>query len=60
MNTNSFNLGFDRQLETYDDFADDAMDTGGGASGLSNGLASSQRSNKISQLITAKQNKSKV
>ncbi|XVF42908.1 hypothetical protein PTKIN_Ptkin01aG0403400 [Pterospermum kingtungense] len=45
------------QLETYDDFADDAMGTEGGARGLSNALASS---NKISQLIAAKQNKSKV
>ncbi|XVF06882.1 hypothetical protein REPUB_Repub06bG0089600 [Reevesia pubescens] len=45
------------QLETYSDFADDAMDVD---CGLSNGHASSQHSNKISQLITAKQNKSKV
>ena len=59
MSTNSFNLGFDRQLETYDDFADDAMDVEGGAHGLSNGHATSQHSNKIS-LITGKQNKSKV
>ncbi|KAK6289330.1 hypothetical protein POUND7_000871 [Theobroma cacao] len=48
------------QLETYDDFADDAMDVEGGARGSSNGLASSQHSNKIFQLLTAKQNKSKV
>ncbi|XVF30491.1 hypothetical protein REPUB_Repub16aG0062600 [Reevesia pubescens] len=48
------------QLETYDDFADDAMDVEGGAHGLSNGHASSQRSNNISQLISAKQDKSKV
>ncbi|XVE90001.1 hypothetical protein DITRI_Ditri20bG0041500 [Diplodiscus trichospermus] len=48
------------QLETYDDFADDAMDVEGGAHGLSNGHASSRHSNKISQLITSKQNKPKV
>ncbi|XP_021282390.1 something about silencing protein 10 [Herrania umbratica] len=48
------------QLETYNDFADDAMDVEGGAHGSSNGHASSQHSNKISQLLTAKQNKSKV
>ncbi|XWS58736.1 hypothetical protein CRYUN_Cryun08bG0059800 [Craigia yunnanensis] len=47
------------QLETYDDFADDAMDVEGGAHGLSNGHATSQHSNKIS-LIIGKQNKSKV
>ncbi|XP_022743121.1 something about silencing protein 10-like isoform X4 [Durio zibethinus] len=49
-----------RQLETYDDFADDVIDAEGGARGLSNGHAISQHSNKITQLITAKQNKSKV
>nr|KJB77669.1 hypothetical protein B456_012G150100 [Gossypium raimondii] len=47
------------QLETYDDFVDDAMDVEGSAHGLSNGHASSNHSN-ISKLITAKQNKSKV
>ncbi|KAB2035918.1 hypothetical protein ES319_D04G186500v1 [Gossypium barbadense] len=47
------------QLETYDDFVDDAMDVEGSAHGLRNGLASSNHSN-ISKLITAKQNKSKV
>ncbi|GMI78914.1 EMBRYO DEFECTIVE 2777, Thallo [Hibiscus trionum] len=47
------------QLETYDDFADDAMDVEGSAPGLSNGNASSKHSN-MSKLITAKQNKSKV
>ncbi|MFQ6648690.1 hypothetical protein Gotur_021450 [Gossypium turneri] len=46
------------QLETYDDFVDDAMDVEGSAHGLSNGHASSNHSN-ISKLITAKQNKSK-
>ncbi|OMP06661.1 Sas10/Utp3/C1D [Corchorus capsularis] len=48
------------QLETYDDFADDTMDVEGAARGLSNGHAGSQQSSKVSQLITAKQNKSKV
>ncbi|XWS65066.1 hypothetical protein CRYUN_Cryun05aG0059100 [Craigia yunnanensis] len=48
------------QLATYDDFADDAMDAEGGARGLSNSHASSQHSNKISQLIMAEKNKSKV
>ncbi|XP_052882531.1 protein THALLO isoform X1 [Gossypium arboreum] len=47
------------QLETYDDFVDDAMDVEGSAHGLSNGHASSNHSN-ISKLITARQNKSKV
>ncbi|KHG07529.1 Something about silencing 10 [Gossypium arboreum] len=47
------------QLETYDDFVDDAMDVEGSAHGLSNGHASTNHSN-ISKLITARQNKSKV
>ncbi|GMI65952.1 EMBRYO DEFECTIVE 2777, Thallo [Hibiscus trionum] len=47
------------RLETYDDFADEAMDVEGSAHGLSNGHASLKHSN-ISKLITAKQIKSKV
>ncbi|KAL4352216.1 hypothetical protein GQ457_06G014370 [Hibiscus cannabinus] len=46
-------------LETYDDFADDAMDVEGTAHGLRNGHASTKHSN-ISKLITSKQIKSKV
>ncbi|KAK9288594.1 hypothetical protein L1049_017053 [Liquidambar formosana] len=49
------------QLETLDDFDDDAMDVEGGAHGLSNGHANASRSNKLSQLVTtAKVNKPKV
>lgn len=54
--TNSLYLGWNRQLETYDDFNDDDMDI----DGQSNGRVSSLRSNKLSQLVTAQPNKSKV
>lgn len=54
--TNSLYLEWNRQLETYDDFNDDDMDI----DGQSNGRVSSLRSNKLSKLVTAQPNKSKV
>ncbi|KAI9194495.1 hypothetical protein LWI28_006527 [Acer negundo] len=48
------------QLETHDDFDDDAMDIERSTLGLSNGHVSSTRSSKLSQLATARPNKTKV
>ncbi|TXG72718.1 hypothetical protein EZV62_001297 [Acer yangbiense] len=48
------------QLETHDDFDDDAMDIERGTLGLSNAHVSSTRSSKLSQLATARPNKIKV
>ncbi|EEF31804.1 something about silencing protein sas10, putative [Ricinus communis] len=49
-----------RQLETYDDFNDDAIDVERGNHGLSNGQASLLGSSKLSQLVSAKANKPKA
>ncbi|OAY26721.1 something about silencing protein 10 [Manihot esculenta] len=48
------------QLQTYDDFNDDALDVEKGKHGLSNGHTSFMSSNKISQLVSARPNKPKV
>ncbi|KAK1587818.1 hypothetical protein Q3G72_017121 [Acer saccharum] len=48
------------QLETHDDFDDDAMDVERSTLGLSNRHVSSSCSSKLSQLATARPNKAKV
>ncbi|KDO40110.1 hypothetical protein CISIN_1g005733mg [Citrus sinensis] len=48
------------QLETFDDFDDDATGVERGTLGMSNGHVSSLRSSKISQLVPAQPNKPKV
>ncbi|TXG73599.1 hypothetical protein EZV62_002178 [Acer yangbiense] len=48
------------QLETHDDFDDDAMDVERSTLGLSNGHVSSSCSSKLSQFATARPNKAKV
>ncbi|KAL2506202.1 Sas10/U3 ribonucleoprotein (Utp) family protein [Abeliophyllum distichum] len=49
-----------RQLETLDDFDDEAMEIDGGAHGKSNGDASLSRPSKLSQLLALQRNKTKV
>ncbi|KAH7547581.1 hypothetical protein FEM48_Zijuj01G0325000 [Ziziphus jujuba var. spinosa] len=49
-----------RELETYDDFDDDAVNIEGANRGLSNGHASFLSSSKLSHLIAAKPEKLKV
>lgn len=49
-----------RKLETYDDFDDDAVNVEGAMCGLSNGHKSSFTSSKLSQLVAAKSNNTKV
>ncbi|KAH7572892.1 hypothetical protein JRO89_XS03G0030100 [Xanthoceras sorbifolium] len=49
-----------RQLETHDDFDDDAMDVERSTLGLSNGHVSSSRSSKLSQLVIAQPNKPSI
>ncbi|KAL2529928.1 Sas10/U3 ribonucleoprotein (Utp) family protein [Forsythia ovata] len=49
-----------RQLETLDDFDDEAMEMDGGARGKSNGDASLSRPSKLSQLLALQRNKTKV
>ncbi|GLU04951.1 hypothetical protein SLE2022_220780 [Rubroshorea leprosula] len=48
------------QLETHDDFGDDAMNVEQGSNNLSNGQDSSLYPAKLSQLVTVKQKKAKV
>lgn len=49
-----------RQLETFDDFVDEAMEIDALANGRSNGDANLSRSSKISQQLTLRPNKRKV
>lgn len=49
-----------RQLETHDDFGDDAMNVEHGSNRLSNVQGSSPHPAKLSQLVTVKQKKAKV
>lgn len=60
LKTHSSDLECSRQLETFDDFDDDALGVERGTLGMSNGHVSSLRSSKISQLVTAQPNKPKV
>ncbi|KAF3451037.1 hypothetical protein FNV43_RR07126 [Rhamnella rubrinervis] len=48
------------ELETYDDFDDDAVNVEGATRGLNNGHKSSLSSSKLSQLVAANPNKLKV
>lgn len=50
----------DRQLETIDDFDDDAADLGKGTAGMSKGHATSMSSGKPSQLVIRQSKKTKV
>lgn len=56
--TNSMKLVWNRQLVTYNDFDDDALDVG--ATRFGNDPASSLSSSKLSQIVAAKPNKPKV
>lgn len=56
----SSDLEWSRQLETFDDFDDDATVVERGTVGMSNGHVSSLRSSKISQLVPAQPSKPKV
>lgn len=58
--SNSANLKMNRELETYDDFDDDAVNVKGTIPVLSNGHASSLSSSKLSHLIASNPNKLKV
>ncbi|XP_010650700.1 protein THALLO isoform X1 [Vitis vinifera] len=49
-----------RQLETLDDFDDDAMDVEGRTGGLTNGQAGSLPSSKLSHLVSANMKKPKI
>lgn len=60
VSANSANLEMNRELETYDDFDDDAVNVEGATHGLNNGHKSSLSSSKLSHLVAANPNKIKV